>query len=687
MTSPPPPISARFLPLSSFLPLEQNILVSNYFGNAPDPTIAIDPNGNFAVAWVNQGSDADIYLNFFDSNGIKKTNALQVNLDTIGEQTNPDIAISANGNTIVTWLSDNAGKRQIYGKLYDSQGSVIKEEFSLTGIDASRQAAVATDANGNFAVAWLRTNPKDTRYSDVCVQRFNSQGTPQGEKIIVAPFGSSSDPDSIDIGMDADGDFVVAWKTDSVVSPNTEIYARRYNNQGIAQGGSLLVNDASTDGEQTAPQISMDANGSFLINWYSVSEASQYSRFYGSTDYGYPYTEFSSGDKVTSPMFGDTSPYSITLPESFVSTHANYAISSNGTIVELNTQTSNNSLQINRYVVPPSVGFSQSQYSVNEDGTPSNSAIIVTRSSGLGTTQVQIKLSSHAYFFEEYRTINQPINEGDPNEPQFAVHLPEIFYRSEFFYHPEIDYTDALRSFTLNGFPQTITFAPGETSKTILLPLVQDTIFEGNRRIWLELTPVSNARMGFYNDFYNSEAGVRIVEDDPRPPMIIHTFTEPIQVMGTALNDSLIGNWQNNIITGEAGNDSLIGGEGNDLLNGGAGSDILNGGNGADRFLFDVRVRFQRAILGIDQITDFTKGTDKIVLDRTAFKELKGKSFASVKTLKEARNSTSLITYVRSSGKLFYNENRAKAGFGQGGQFADLANEPALAKTDFSIIA
>ncbi|WP_315975114.1 cadherin-like domain-containing protein [Microvirga yunnanensis] len=65
-------------------------------------------------------------------------------------------------------------------------------------------------------------------------------------------------------------------------------------------------------------------------------------------------------------------------------------------------------------------------------------------------------------------------------------------------------------------------------------------------------------------------------------------------VQGSTLNDTLIGDAQENDLQGEAGNDSISGGAGNDnlqggdgrdTLNGGAGSDFLDGGNGADSLL------------------------------------------------------------------------------------------------------
>ncbi|WP_207537625.1 calcium-binding protein [Sabulicella rubraurantiaca] len=68
----------------------------------------------------------------------------------------------------------------------------------------------------------------------------------------------------------------------------------------------------------------------------------------------------------------------------------------------------------------------------------------------------------------------------------------------------------------------------------------------------------------------------------------IHNFRN---VIGTSLDDEIIGNEQNNTLDGGAGNDSLtafagdnllLGGEGNDLLEGGASADTLVGGTGDD---------------------------------------------------------------------------------------------------------
>ncbi|MEG4147553.1 Ig-like domain-containing protein [Microcoleus sp. Pol12B5] len=78
-------------------------------------------------------------------------------------------------------------------------------------------------------------------------------------------------------------------------------------------------------------------------------------------------------------------------------------------------------------------------------------------------------------------------------------------------------------------------------------------------------------------------------------------------LIGNAGNDTLIGGNGTDFLVGSAGNDLLNGDHGDDTLRGGLGTDTLTGGNGKDIFVF-------AAIEGIDTISDFKLGTDKIGL-------------------------------------------------------------------------
>src|SRR6185503_15317187 len=75
--------------------------------------------------------------------------------------------------------------------------------------------------------------------------------------------------------MDADGDFVVVWQSvaqDQVTGTNDGVYAQRYDAAGVPQGGEFLVNN-TTLGNQSKPQVAMDAAGDFVVAWESPDAA------------------------------------------------------------------------------------------------------------------------------------------------------------------------------------------------------------------------------------------------------------------------------------------------------------------------------------------------------------------------------------------------------------------------------
>jgi hypothetical protein len=170
-------------------------------------------------------------------------------------------------------------------------------------------------------------------------------------------------------------------------------------------------------------------------------------------------------------------------------------------------------------------------------------------------------------------------------------------------------------------------------------------------------------------------------------PPVIFNITGVKNATGTAFADALIGNNSSNILIGGGGNDLLNGGGGNDRLNGQAGNDKLIGGAGQDTFAFSMDGRFKRTEMGIDRIVDFQPRKDKIQLQKKLFGlRGRGTSFESVQTLAEAKASSNRITYLKPTGRLYYNQNGAKSGFGSGGLFADLKDNLFLSGSDLTII-
>jgi serralysin len=149
-------------------------------------------------------------------------------------------------------------------------------------------------------------------------------------------------------------------------------------------------------------------------------------------------------------------------------------------------------------------------------------------------------------------------------------------------------------------------------------------------------------------------------------------------------------------LDGASGNDTLSAGNGNDSIQGGVGTDSLTGGAGLDKFYFGSGAALTSVIatqLGIDTVTDFVAGTDKLYLSSATFGLVAGavaaNQFASVAldTNVNAAAATGVkLIYSRGSGRLYLDTNGVTSGFGtNGGQFALLASKPTLVASDLFV--
>jgi hypothetical protein len=216
-----------------------------------------------------------------------------------------------------------------------------------------------------------------------------------------------------------------------------------------------------------------------------------------------------------------------------------------------------------------------------------------------------------------------------------------------------------------------LTFADGEVSKTVTIPLLADSELESDETFDVEFTPVGNPD----GTVIAPKTTVTIADDDtpaPAPPdrdgdavpdasdncpnvtngdqadgngngvgkacdlaevpqtptpqpgrcANAQTGTATDEgLVGTAAGDllnglagadSLFGGGGDDCLTGDAGDDWLSGGDGNDDLSGGGGRDIVYGGNGNDRIDGGKGVNVVKAGAGDDTITAKNKKRETI---------------------------------------------------------------------------
>jgi hypothetical protein len=209
----------------------------------------------------------------------------QVNSFTPGDQTTYSdraVATDANGNFAVTWRSYNQDGSGwgVYAQRYNAAGAAQGGEFRVNTVTAGDQSrpVIAMDSAGDFIVAWTSTG-QDGSGDGIYAQRFHADGSRIGVELRAntSTAGNQWDPS---VAMDGGGNFVIAWTSngqDPRSVPNKKdsvsdgVYAQRFNADGTRIGGEFRVNTYFADSQQN-PAVATDPAGDFVVAWQSLGQ-------------------------------------------------------------------------------------------------------------------------------------------------------------------------------------------------------------------------------------------------------------------------------------------------------------------------------------------------------------------------------------------------------------------------------
>lgn len=233
------------------------------------PRVAMDAAGDFVVSWSSKDQDGDgfgVFAQRYNSMGDRMGLEWQVNTTTTDDQRGSDVAMDADGNFVVTWESHDGTYAEVQAQRYASDGTAVGSEFTVNANITydNNSAAVSMDAAGDFVVAWQVYT--DGEYADVYARRYNSAGVAQGTEFPVNNYTQDAQ-EYVSVAMDQGGDFVVAWSSYYQASDYSDIYARRYNSAGTAQGSEFRVNTVTNNGWHYSSSVALDATGDFVIGW------------------------------------------------------------------------------------------------------------------------------------------------------------------------------------------------------------------------------------------------------------------------------------------------------------------------------------------------------------------------------------------------------------------------------------
>ncbi|MCC6573361.1 MAG: hypothetical protein IT462_06165 [Planctomycetes bacterium] len=251
------------------------------------PAIAVEPGGDFVIAWDSQLAEASSYSGSlgvgiaarrFDADGSPKGGEFVVNSSYLNNQTEPDVAVDGDGDFVIAWMSayHDGDYWGIVAQRFDNAGDKVDPEFQVNQSYAGNQqyARVAMDGDGDFVIAWqsyyrsssynpVASASYSVSHSSVFVRRYDATG-PAGDEQLVARGDAFIDNDRNTrpaVAVDADGDFAVAWERYTPTAHTIRVQA--YKPDGAVEGSALAVSSVGYD--QYAPDIAMMRGGNFVI--------------------------------------------------------------------------------------------------------------------------------------------------------------------------------------------------------------------------------------------------------------------------------------------------------------------------------------------------------------------------------------------------------------------------------------
>ena len=181
-------------PVECVQPMGNQFRVNSSTANPQsNPSVAMDPNGNFAIAWQETGAPLGFFNNVlaqrYDSNGDPVGGNFRVNAEATDIEFDAHVAIDNQGDLGITW-SETYDPNYFKGlpfashveyKVIAANGDVLVPETAVP--DSAGGSTIAFDSNDNFAIAWdeltTSSNTTTTAFADVFARSGNStSGTP-----------------------------------------------------------------------------------------------------------------------------------------------------------------------------------------------------------------------------------------------------------------------------------------------------------------------------------------------------------------------------------------------------------------------------------------------------------------------------------------------------------------------------
>ena len=226
--------------------------------------VVADVTGNFwVVSTVNNGAG---YINKYSNTGELLVDSKVYQSEVIASD--PVITALSDGRVLVSWYDgQNPAGSDIYGQYVTSAGELAGAPFVVNTTLAENQSkpAIAGLGSGGFVVTW-QSLLQDGDLAGVYTRVFDIAGV-GGSEILVNTSTAGNQVNAYVMAR-ADGGFVVGW-VDSAAAPQGQVYLQSYTKDGELQGVNQVVSvdDVNTINNSENIEFAELTNGSLVAVW------------------------------------------------------------------------------------------------------------------------------------------------------------------------------------------------------------------------------------------------------------------------------------------------------------------------------------------------------------------------------------------------------------------------------------
>ncbi|MBN9523109.1 right-handed parallel beta-helix repeat-containing protein, partial [bacterium] len=253
------------------VPSDEFGVTATTLGDQRPGGVAADAGGNFVVVWQGAGPHGPgVYFRRFAADGTPLDPAdrpVAVGSGTVFH-TGPDVAVALDGRFVVVWNQSASGNSVVFRR-FAADGTPLDPapvQVNTTSFQTVVTPAVGVDGQGNFVVAWQTGNPFGAPYYEVAARRFDAAGRPLDPAEFRVNAGTPGSQVGPAVAVEPGGEFVVAWLSSPTPSEGGNVVARRFDAAGQPLTGDVQVNVTGPIARHTPPGLAVTGGG-VVVAW------------------------------------------------------------------------------------------------------------------------------------------------------------------------------------------------------------------------------------------------------------------------------------------------------------------------------------------------------------------------------------------------------------------------------------